>query len=146
MSRVILVGAFVLFLCGFLVSGAPTKKETHSDLHIEKDNHHHEFDLGHRFNVKRINGQNTPRGGWKNNPEIEIIKAILYASVSFDPIVIFTTFPQPPGAGVGAGASAGAFGGAAGPVGPPSSFGGAAGVEPPEQMIDYKVLCSLCGK
>lgn len=46
MSRAILVGAFVLFLGGFLVSGAPTKKETNSDLHIEKDNHHHEFDLG----------------------------------------------------------------------------------------------------
>ncbi|KXJ69529.1 hypothetical protein RP20_CCG026684 [Aedes albopictus] len=81
MSRVILVGALVLFLCGFLVSGAPTNKEANSDLHIEKDNHHHEFDLGHRFNVKRINSQNTPRGGWQNNLEIEIIKAILYASV-----------------------------------------------------------------
>nr|XP_019535289.2 uncharacterized protein LOC109406693 [Aedes albopictus]XP_029734652.1 uncharacterized protein LOC115269962 [Aedes albopictus] len=60
MSHAILVSAVALILCGILVSGAPTNKETTSVLSIEKQNNHHEFDLSHK--VKRNNGQNAYRG------------------------------------------------------------------------------------
>ncbi|XP_029715392.1 uncharacterized protein LOC115258992 [Aedes albopictus] len=133
MLRAILVSAIVLNVSVFLVSGAPTNQVANFALPIVKNNYHHAFDLGHRFNVNQDNRQNTLRQNWQNNPEIEIIKTILYASVHLDTTVT-TLLPQSAGASFGA-APSGGF-----------SAGDVEGEMPPTSMIDPKLLCSLCGK